>query len=137
LAQVLRVKTTFNNPREFRTLRVIETPEDRQRRWLPMGKGVANLWCYAQVGRQSNWRYLNVLAQAQPKGKAVAELDRLCHPHTERGKRYARVHPVTAEDCALFSAVLAGQHTLTGDYPKLRALKFTCFGGMEFSTTCQ
>jgi hypothetical protein len=40
LAQVLRVETTFNNPREFRTLRVIETPEGRQRRWLPMGKSL-------------------------------------------------------------------------------------------------
>jgi hypothetical protein len=114
LAQVLRVETTFNNPREFRTLRVIDTPEGRQRRWLPMGKGVANLWRYAQVGRQSNRRYLNALAQAQPKGKAIAELDRLCHPHAEKGKRYARFHPVTAEDCALFAAVLAGEHALNG-----------------------
>jgi hypothetical protein len=114
LAQVLRVETTFNNPREFRTLRVIETPAGRQRRWLPMGKGVANVWRYAQVGRQSNRRYLNALVQAHPKGKAIAALDRLCRPHTDKGKRYARFHPVTAEDCALFSAVLAGEHALNG-----------------------
>ncbi len=114
LAQILRVETTINNPREFRVLRVIETPQGRQRRWLPMGKGVANLWRYRQVGQQSNHRYLNALAQAQPKGKAIAELDRLCHPHTEEGKRYARFHAVTAEDCALFSAVLAGEHALNG-----------------------
>jgi len=79
-----------------------------------MGKGVANLWRYAQVGRQSNYRYLNALAQAQPKGKAMAELDRLCHPHTENGQRYARFNPVTAEDSALFAAVLAGEHALNG-----------------------
>lgn len=114
LAQVLRVETTINNPREFRVLRVVETPEGRQRRWLPMGKGVANLWRYAQVGQQSNLRYLNALAYARPKGKAIAELDRLCHPHTHNGKRYARFNPVTAEDAALFSAVLAGEHALNG-----------------------
>lgn len=114
LAQVLRVETTLNNPREFRVLRVVETPEGRQRRWLPMGKGVANLWRYAQVGRQSNLRYLNALANAQPKGKAIAALDRLCHPRTHNGKRYARFNPVTAEDAALFAAVLAGEHALNG-----------------------
>lgn len=114
LAQVLRVETTLNNPREFRVLRVVETPEGRQRRWLPMGKGVANLWRYAQVGRQSNLRYLNALAHARPKGKAIGELDRLCHPHKQNGKRYARFNPVTVEDAALFSAVLAGEHALNG-----------------------
>jgi hypothetical protein len=75
---------------------------------------VANLWRYRQVGQQSNQRYLNALAQAQPKGKAMAELDHLCHPHTENGKRYARFNPVTAEDGALFAAVLAGEHALNG-----------------------
>jgi hypothetical protein len=40
LAQVLRVETTINNPREFRVLRVIETPQGRQRRWMPMGKSL-------------------------------------------------------------------------------------------------
>jgi len=113
-ANVLRIETTINNPREFRVLRVIDTPQGRQRRWLPMGKGVANLWRYVQVARQSNGRYLNALAQAQPKGKAIAELDRLCHPRTANGKRYARFNPVTAEDCELFSAVLAGEHALNG-----------------------
>lgn len=113
-ANVLRVETTINNPREFRVLRVIETPQGRQRRWVPMGKGVANLWRYAQVGLQSNSRYLDALAHAQPKGKAIAELDRLCHPRTLNGKRYARFHPVTAEDCALFTAALAGEHALNG-----------------------
>jgi hypothetical protein len=113
-ASVLRIETTINNPREFRVLRVVQTPQGRQRRWLPMGKGVANLWRVAQVGRQANSRYLNALAYAQPTGKAIAELDRLCHPHKANGKRYARFNPVTTEDCDLFTAVLAGEHALNG-----------------------
>jgi hypothetical protein len=111
---LLRVETTTNNPREFRVLRVVDTPQGRQRRWLPMGKGVANFWRFAQVGRQANERYLNALAHAQPKGKAIAELDRLCHPVTTADHRYARFNPVTAPDCDLFAAVLAGEHALNG-----------------------
>jgi hypothetical protein len=111
---LLRIETTINQPREFRVLRVVDTSQGRKRRWLPMGKGVANLWRYAQVGRQANYRYLNALAYAQPTGKAIAELEGLCHPKTNHGQRYARFNPVTQADCNLFSAVLAGEHTLHG-----------------------
>jgi hypothetical protein len=114
-ASVLRVETTINNPREFRVLRV-RTDESgtRSRRWMPMNKGVANLWRYAQVALQSNERYLEAMAYAQPKGGAVAELDRLCRPRVVRGTRYARFQPVSPEDCALFRAVLHGDHALRG-----------------------
>lgn len=111
---LLRVETTINQPREFRVLRVVDTPQGRKRRWLPMGKGVANLWRYAQVGRQANYRYLNALAYAQPTGKAIAELEGLCHPKTDQGQRYARFNPITQKDCGLFTAVLAGEHALHG-----------------------
>ncbi len=111
---VLRIETTLNNPREFRVLRVKPTRQGRQRRWCPMGKGVANFWRYAQVGQQANSRYLDALAHAQPKGKAIAELDGLCRPCLEKGKRSAKFNPVAAEDTALFAAVLAGEHHLNG-----------------------
>ena len=111
---LLRIETTINQAREFRVLRLVDTPHGRQRRWLPMGKGVAQLWRYAQVGRQANYRYLNALAYAQPTGKAIAELEGLCHPKIQQEKRYARFNPITQADCILFSAVLSGEHTLIG-----------------------
>jgi hypothetical protein len=113
-ANILRIETTINNPREFRVLRVTDTPDGQQRRWLPMGKGVANFWRYAQVGFQSNARYLDAVAHAQPVGKAIADLDRLCQSRTKQGKRYARFQPVAAEDCQLFAAALRGEHVLNG-----------------------
>lgn len=112
---VLRVETTINNPREFKVLRIrMSRSGRRSRRWCPMQKGVANLWRYAQVALQSNTRYLEALAYAQPKGEAVMELDRLCRPRVVHGTRYARFNPVTKQDCALFEAVLAGDHAIRG-----------------------
>ena len=74
---VLRIDVTINNPREFKVLRVVETRRGRRSwRWLPMGKGVANLYRYAQVSEQAISRYLEVLAHVQPKGKAIEKLDR-------------------------------------------------------------
>jgi hypothetical protein len=51
---ILRVETTINQPGEFKVLKKVQTPEGFKRRWLPMCKGVANLWRYAQVAKQSN-----------------------------------------------------------------------------------
>jgi len=107
---VLRIETTINNAREFKVLK----STDDARRWVPMGKGVANFWRYHQVGRQANQRYLDALAQVPLKGEAVAELDSLCRRRRKDGKHYAKFNPVSAEDCALFAAVLAGEHTLNG-----------------------
>ena len=111
---VLRVETTINNPREFKVPKVTETPEGRKWRWKPMNKGVANFWRFWRVGTQSNHRYLEALAQVERKGEAVQALDDLCRSRIKDGKRYARFNPVTQQDCALFAAVLAGEHALNG-----------------------
>jgi hypothetical protein len=111
---VLRIETTINNPREFKVLKVVKTPEGRERRWLPMNKGVANFWRFWQVGIQSNHRYLEALAHVERKGEAVQALDSLCRSRIKGGKRYARFNPVTEQDCALFAAAMAGQHLING-----------------------
>jgi hypothetical protein len=113
-ANLLRIETTFNNPREFRVLRVLDTPTGKQRRWRPMGKGVANFWRYAQVGQLANARYLEALAHAQPVGKALEQLEGLCQPKTKQGKRIARFNPVAAEDGQLFATLLRGEFCLNG-----------------------
>jgi hypothetical protein len=110
----LRIETTINNPREFKVLRVTRTEKSFSRRWVPMGKGVANLWRYLQVGIQANHRYLEALAPAPLKGEAVRELDDLCRSRLIDGTRHAKLNPISASDCALFAAVLHGEHALNG-----------------------
>jgi len=78
------------------------------------GWPACGVWRFAQVGRAAHHRYLDALALAQPTGKALAQLDRLCQPHTQPGQRHARFQPVAAPDAALFAAVLAGEHARNG-----------------------
>jgi hypothetical protein len=112
---VLRVETTINNPREFRVLRVFtDEAGQSERRWTTMGKGVANVWRYYQVGIGSNHRYLDALAAAPLKGEGVAALDALCRSTTKNGRHHARFNPLTPDDRALFRAVLAGGNTING-----------------------
>jgi hypothetical protein len=107
---VLRIETTINNPREFKILKAIEG----KWRWVPMGKGVANMWGYYQVGIAANKRYLTALAKVQPKGKAIDELDDLCRTRTIKGKHCPRLIPIHVQTVALFTAVLAGENAING-----------------------
>ena len=108
---VLRVETTINNPSEFK---IRHQTDDGKLRWKPMGKGVSNLYRFAQVGLQANQRFLEHLAQAKLKSKAIPHLDSLCRSHTQNGKRCARFNPLSQADRNLFVAVMAGENTLNG-----------------------
>ena len=108
---VLRVETTINNPSEFK---ICQPAEDGKLRWKPMGKGVSNLYRYAQVGLQANQRLLEHLAQAKLKSKAIPHLDSLCRSHIQNGKRFARFNPLSHADRDLFVAVMAGENALNG-----------------------
>jgi len=73
------VETVINRPRQFRILRPVVDRRGRRRvRWMPMSKGIFNLWRFVELGEQANRRYLDALAQVQAKSQAVDELDALC-----------------------------------------------------------
>jgi hypothetical protein len=107
---VLRIETTLNNSRQFKVLKATGD----ERRWMPMGKGVANMWRYYQVALQANERYLDALASVQLKGEAVTELNDLCRSHTRDGRRFAKFNPIAPDDARLFAAAMSGEHIING-----------------------
>ena len=62
---VLRVETTINDPHEFKIYK--ESGKDKDKKWVPMGKTIANLYRYAQVSQAANRRYLDAVSFAEPK----------------------------------------------------------------------
>jgi hypothetical protein len=113
-ANVFRVETTINNPREFKVLRSPEDGTDQEPRWCPMTKGVANFWRYAEVAHAANGRLLNTLARVPLTGEATPELDALCRPGTATGTRVAAFNPIHPDTANLFAAVLSGDFTING-----------------------
>jgi hypothetical protein len=111
---VLRIETTINKPNEFRILRTVKQGGSSKWRWVPMTKGVANMWGYYEAGICANNRYLSALAAVQPRGKALEELDDLCRTKTINGRRCPRLIPIEAHAVALFAAVMAGEHHIVG-----------------------
>jgi hypothetical protein len=108
---VLRIETTINNPSEFK---IYQKAKDGSLRWMPMGKGVSNLYRYAEVGQQANQRLLEHFAQANLKSKAIPHLDSLCRSHSRNGNRLARFSPLSEADRKLFAALLSGEFALNG-----------------------
>src|SRR4051794_25207706 len=110
-ANVFRVETTINNPREFKVLRSPEDGTDQPPRWCPMTKGVANFWRYAEVAHAANGRLLTALARMPLTGAATAELDALCQPVPAPGRRVAAFNPIHPDTANLFAAVLTSPST--------------------------
>jgi hypothetical protein len=113
-ANVFRVETTINNPREFKVLRSSGDATDQPPRWCPMTKGVANFWRYAEVAHAANGRLLNTLARVPLTGEATPELDALCRPGTATRTRVAAFNPIHPDTANLFAAVLSGDFTING-----------------------
>ena len=105
-ANVFRVETTINNPREFKVLR--SATDDQEPRWCPMG--VANFWRYAE--HAANGRLLEALARVPLTGAASAELDTLWQPVT--ATRVAAFNPIHPDTADLFAAVLSSDFTVNG-----------------------
>ena len=111
-ANVFRVETTINNPREFKVLR--SASDGQEPRWCPMTKGVANFWRYAEVAHAANGRLLTALARVPLTGEASAELDALCRPVTAADRHVAAFNPIHPDTANLFAAVLSGDFTVNG-----------------------
>ena len=51
---------TINDPKEFKVYKEVHHHDGTsQRRWVPMGKSVANLYRYAEMSKAANRRFLD------------------------------------------------------------------------------
>ena len=79
-----------------------------------MRKGVSNFWRYAEVAHGANSRLIDALANAPLQGQAIEAIDRLCRSQSKAGRHVAAFNPVTAENVALFTSLLAGEFAING-----------------------
>jgi hypothetical protein len=115
--KVLRIETTINKPGDFKVAKYKDTEQGLKVNWVPMCKGVKNLARYFDVASAANGRYLDTLGGVlsnHPRSRVVKQLDDLCQPHTSGGRHVPRMQPIGPEACAIFQAVLHGEHAIRG-----------------------
>jgi hypothetical protein len=108
---VLRVETTINRPKEFRSYRAAVGDREGPKGWRVMRRGVADTHRRAEVSQASNDRYLESLAAVV----ATATVAEMTKPWTERvldpgtggknGRKMRALNPLAAEDAMLLTAV--------------------------------
>lgn len=117
---VLRVETTINQPKEFRSYRSAVGDPEGPKSWRVMQRGVADTHRRAEVSQAANERYLESLA-AVAATTTVAELtkrwtERVAEPGEagKKGRTLRALNPLAANDAALLTAVSDPKWTLNG-----------------------
>ena len=111
---VLRVETTINDARQFKTFRAPEGKPEASKSWQRMRKGIADLHRRAEVSQAANDRYLGALA-AVDDATSLGELAaRLCQPVTRNGRRFRPLNPYASADAQLLEAISRGEFALNG-----------------------
>lgn len=114
MGRILRIETVINQPREFHVRRWRTRNGKRAVGWVPMNKGVANLFRYREIALAANNRYLEALSVVDPAPQLGKAFDDLSQPRRLKKKRVRGLNPLSKQDLALFQAVLSGEHRLHG-----------------------
>jgi hypothetical protein len=117
---VLRVETTVNNPKEFRSYRCAVGDPEGEKSWRVLQRGVADTHRRAEVSQACNNRYLEALASVAAT-TTVAELvtpwcERVAEPGKggTSGRQLRALNPLSPEDGALLQAVSDPKWQLNG-----------------------
>jgi hypothetical protein len=116
---ILRVETTINEPHGFKIFRPKQDQDEQRQEWLPMRKGIADLYRRAEVSQAANDRYLEALSVVDantPMSKLVKRITKATELNGKR-VRPLRSHacaPWSEEDFTLLEAVIRGEFSING-----------------------
>ena len=111
---VLRVETTINDARDFKTFRAPEGRPEAAKRWHPMRKGVADLHRRAEVSQAANERYLDAMAAVEDSATLGSLAARLCKPVRRNGRRARPLNPYASHDAKLLEVISRGEFAIAG-----------------------
>jgi hypothetical protein len=111
---VLRLESTITKPRSFRAYRTIEGKPEGPKKWLPLRKGVADLYRLTEVSQKANDRYAEALVACDCSESIEQLMLKLVCPTTHDGRRVRGLRPWAPDDLALLRAVNHGEFALNG-----------------------
>jgi hypothetical protein len=114
---VLRVETTINNSKEFRSYRAKVGEPAGAKSWRVLRQSVADTYRRAEVSQAANDRYLEALSGVAATTTVAALTARWCERATEPGgggRKVRGLNPLSEEDAALLKAVSDPKWALNG-----------------------
>lgn len=106
----IRVETTINDPYEFKILKDVEKVIEHkelvtEKKWVPMGKSIANLYRYAEVCKAINMRYINALPIPSEKEIALQKLESISNKKIINNRVYTGFNLFNKDDIRLFNTL--------------------------------
>lgn len=111
-SSVLRTESTVNNHRAYKVFRPTEC--DPEPKWLPMSKGIVDLYARSQHSHKINSRYLDALETLDTNERVESVVASVCKRRRHKGKSIRALRPWSQQDKLLFSAVVTCG--LAGDF---------------------
>ena len=93
---VLRVEMAINDPEAFKVRRQVERGGEPVTQWVPMSKGVANLFRHRDVSMSANSHYLEALAVVDDPTPAIRDLDKITERKRIRNGKSVRAFNLLA-----------------------------------------
>lgn len=122
---VLRIETTINNPRRFRVYRDTVRNGEKTKAWIPMRKGIADIYRRVKLSITANGRYLDALSVVGDKEPSFHYFDAVSKPVNKNKKRYRPLRPIAPDESTLFASIMHGEFMIRGfRNADLRALFF-------------
>jgi len=111
----LRVEMTINDPREFKVYKDVNHKDGTtSKRWVPMGKSIANLYRYAEISRAANKRFLDAMQNIIPQKSLEKEVSEICEKKTVNGKTVTGYNVWSPETFSLFETISSGKYLIRG-----------------------
>jgi hypothetical protein len=111
---VLRVETTINEVKGFKSYRTKADDPEGPLAWRPMRKGVAEMARRADLSQASNDRYLEALGGLPADTPLCRASAKLCRTAIVDGRRYRGLNPLAADDARLLEAISRGEWLVAG-----------------------
>jgi len=119
----LRIEVTINNPRDFKILKSETDGETGEvtvgKKWVPMGKSIANLYRYAEISKSIISRYIAALPEINTDKLPVRDFTAISTRKEVNGRAYTGFNILNAETLNLFSIISDGAFLINGFNNKL------------------
>ncbi len=111
---IFRVETTVNEADGFKVYRPKQTGDGRERYWLPMRRGIADLKRRTEVSQAANNRYLDALAIVDVPVPVKCLVQDILKPAYIKEQRVRALNPWSENDATLLESVMRGEFTING-----------------------
>lgn len=114
----LRIEVTINNPKDFKVLKTEENGKTDElietKKWVSMGKSIANLYRYVEISKSITKRYIESLPEIDTEEIPISEIQKISSSITINDRKYTGFNILSRDTLKLLSIISSGEYLLNG-----------------------